>query len=794
MFFIEILGVVFLLIPLAACILGVIAFARSFALKKELRRILAALEDMEVRLRTLREQLGEAAPGPTAPQAPPPPPAAAPAPPVPPVVEEPLVPLAEVAVAQAGAPTGVPAAPPTPLAEVAVAGPPREPGESLESRIGKQWMPWVGAVVLFLSAVLFLMYAFENKWIGPTGQVILVALGGALVLLVGERFTSRGWCVLGQCLIGLGMAILYATFFAAFSLYDPPVLSQVPAFVFMVGVTIAGTALAVMHRALPMALMAVLGGLLTPLFLRTGRDPRDALFAYLLLLNLGVLGVAFFRRWRVLDALAMAGTFVLYTGWYVQFYYRGKPLLPALAWLGAFYVVYLALPFAYQLVRRAAIPVERFVMAVVNAGVVFTFAWLMLYKDYQYALGFVALGMAAVYLVLGTLLRRRLPRDARALFGAIVMAVTFLTMAVPLYLRMHGITLAWAIEAPVLLYLGYRYRYKPVRWLSGAVLVASVIRLFQAHWPLHEQGVLYPLFVNDKFASAMIAPVAMGLFAVIHQWLRGRGDVVDRVMKLVAGLAGGLLALTVVHVELGGWLENEGHAYLGACAGTALWALGAIGYLAAGARWRSIPAWGVGAFALFLAFVLGARAFDYALSREHALVLNLRFAACLAAVLVAFANGAIMRKAGDKPERIFAAFFSWGGAVALLLLLSAEAYSYCMDTVAVNAYRAGQMAITVVSSLYASSLLFIGFWRRWRVIRFVALGLFGLSALKLLVVDMTGVRGIYRIVAFLVVGLLIVAASYLYHRLEKLVLASPGEPAPSEEAAGNDQASEGEQR
>ncbi len=783
-------GVLLLLLVPTACILGVIAFGRSFALRRELRRIQRTLQDMEASLRAMGGQPGEAPPSPPAAEAPPPAERPAPAPaPAPP-------PLPAAAMQQAAAPAAAPPTRPTPPAEVAAAAPPRGPTESLESRIGKQWMAWVGAVVLFLSAVLFLKYAFENDWIGPTGQVVLIALAGAVMLVVGARFVAKGWRVLGQCLMGLGMALLYAAFFAAFSLYDPRVMSQMPAFALMVAVTIAGMALAIMYRALPLAFMAVLGGLLTPILLSTGVDARDPLFTYLLLLNLGVLCVAFFRGWRALDVLAMAGTFFIYAGWYVQFY-KDEAIVPALAWLGAFYVVYLALPFAHQLVRKAAIPIERFLMALANAAFVFGFAWMMLYKDYQHTLGFVALGMAAVYLVLGTLLRRRLPDDARAMFAAIAMAVVFLTMAVPLHLRLHGITLAWAVEAPVLVYLGYRYRYRPVRWLGAAVLLVSVIRLFEAHWPLHDQELLYTLFANVKFGSAMIVPAAMGLFALIHQWLRGRGEIEDRVMKVLSALAGGLLALLVVHSEIGGWLENEGYAYLAACSVTALWSLGAAAYLAAGTRWRSIPAWGVGAFVLFVALVLGAQAFDYGLWREHMLVGNLRFAVCLTAVLVAFACGAIIRRRvpggpGGDAARVFAACLLWGGIVSLLALLSAEAYSYCMDSVVENANRAGQMGITIVWGLYATSLLFVGFWRRLRALRFAALGLFGLSALKLLLVDMIGIKDVYRIIAFLVVGLLIVVASYLYHRLEKLVLASQGEPAPSEEAAGNGQASEGE--
>ena len=45
----------------------------------------------------------------------------------------------------------------------------------------------------------------------------------------------------------------------------------------------------------------------------------------------------------------MVGTFILYASWYDRFY-TSEALGPALAWLGAFYVLYLVLPFVYHLV------------------------------------------------------------------------------------------------------------------------------------------------------------------------------------------------------------------------------------------------------------------------------------------------------------------------------------------------------------------------------------------------------------------------------------------------------------
>ncbi|MCX7935584.1 MAG: DUF2339 domain-containing protein, partial [Planctomycetota bacterium] len=73
--------------------------------------------------------------------------------------------------------------------------------------------------------------------------------------------------------------------------------------------------------------------------------------------------------------------------------------------------------------------------------------------------------------------------------------------------------------------------------------------------------------------------------------------------------------------------------------------------------------------------------------------------------------------------------------------------------------------------VYAIGLLLVGFLRRARSLRFAALGLFGLSALKLVFVDLARVEDIYRVFSFLGLGVFMIAGAYLYHRLEKYLAA-----------------------
>ncbi len=772
----------FLLLAVIAVggILGIIGFFLALGARKQLDSLRWELKSAGFTPGPTEAQRGTGAeapgaPGVTAQIAPPPiPEAPAVAPPVE-LVAPTLEPVA------AGSGMGVPpVAVSSSPSSGAVQAPPSPAMGGLESAIGKQWIAWAGAIVLFVGVAFFLKYAFDNGLIGPTGQVVIGIIAGIAFLVAGSRFISKNWRVFGQTIIGLGLAILYATFFAAFGFYEKPVMSQTAALGCMVAVTAAGVALAVLHDAPPMALLAVLGGLLTPVLISTGKDARDGLFTYLLLLDLGVLAVAFFRGWRLLDALALAGTLVLYGGWYAKFY-TPAAMAPALAWLGGFYAVFLALPFVYHLVRRKKFTIERFVMALANAAFAFGMAWHMLHKDYAFSLGFVALAMAAAYLVLGSIIRRRLPEDAPTLFGAIAMTVTFLTLAVPLQLHANGILLAWAMEGPILAYMGYRFRYLPVRAFAAGVLAVAIGRLFFSSdtWPLHEG--LYVLALNRRFLTALMVPLAMGLYAAVHQWHRKDSTALDRAMKLATALAAGVLALVIATAELGDWVEDISGS-LAACASvTALWAFGAGGYLLAGRKARAAAwwTWGAGALAWLVAAVFGMSCFGQDAGREHLPALNTRFAACLLVVLVAFAYGWTIlraRLADANLTRVFGWIGISAGMAGLLALLSAEAYRYCHDTIEdyTSACRAGQMSVTVIWGVYAAGLLVIGFWRRLRVLRLAGLGLFALAALKLVLVDLTGVQDIYRIVSFVALGLLMVAASYLYHRLERSLPAPAG--------------------
>jgi uncharacterized membrane protein len=77
---------------------------------------------------------------------------------------------------------------------------------------------------------------------------------------------------------------------------------------------------------------------------------------------------------------------------------------------------------------------------------------------------------------------------------------------------------------------------------------------------------------------------------------------------------------------------------------------------------------------------------------------------------------------------------------------------------------ARQLSISLAWALYALGLIATGFHRASTLLRYLALALFGVTVLKMFSVDLLELAGVYRIVGFTALGLMLLGASFLYQR------------------------------
>ncbi len=212
-----------------------------------------------------------------------------------------------------------------------------------ERLVGVRLFAWLGGGALFLAAALFLHYSIQQNLIAPPVRVATGLAVGAVALLGGDRVRQKARYA-GDAVSGAGVAILFASLFAARVLYQ---LIPLPAaFAGMALVTVTAGLFAVRRDAFFVALLGLLGGMATPYLLSSGEDRPVALFAYVALLSCGTVAVARQRGWSSLAMLGLLGAMLVFVGWATKYLVAARAPYA----LGA--VALVAAPFAFVRVAK----------------------------------------------------------------------------------------------------------------------------------------------------------------------------------------------------------------------------------------------------------------------------------------------------------------------------------------------------------------------------------------------------------------------------------------------------------
>jgi uncharacterized membrane protein len=319
-------------------------------------------------------------------------------------------------------------------------------------------------------------------------RLTFVALFGIGLLVLGWRLraTQRTYALSVQ---GGGIGVLYITIYASFALYG--LLPAALTFALLVAVTAAAGVLAVLQDARALAVLGTLGGFLAPVLASTGSGNHVALFSYYALLDLAILGIAWFKAWRVLNVLGFLFTFGIGTLWGIDGYTPDK-FATTEPFLVLFTAMYLVIPVLFA-IRVEPPRLRGFVDGTLMFGTpIVAFALQSrLVSDTQYGLAISAVALALAYVGMATLIFRGRREELRVLVETqLALGVAFVTIAVPLALDdALWTSAAWALEGAALVWLAFRQQRR-LALAAGVALqalsaVAYVVKSpVPAEWPL----------------------------------------------------------------------------------------------------------------------------------------------------------------------------------------------------------------------------------------------------------------------------------------------------------------------
>ena len=384
--------------------------------------------------------------------------------------------------------------------------PPAPPNPMWAWIVGGNTLARVGVVLLFIGVGFLLKYAVEHVHVPISLRLAGIAMGGVALLVIGWRLriSRRAYAMVLQ---GGGVGVLYLTVFGALRLYE--LVSPFAAFGLLVAISALSSWLAVRQDAISLAALAVAGGFLAPILTSTHSGNHVLLFSYYALLNAGILGIAWFKAWRVLNLLGFAFTFLVGAFWGVT-QYRPENFATTEPFLILFFVFYVAIAVLYAL--RRSVEVRDYVDAGLVFGTPLVAAGLQsgLVRDIEYGMAWSALAMSALYLVAGRFLYSRLRDDIRLLVESfLALGVVFATLAIPLALDARWTSAAWALEGAAIVWAGMRLSRGVVRAFGYLLQLGAGVAflLGLSLWTPSSPAAAIPL-LNSAFVGAMLVSIA----------------------------------------------------------------------------------------------------------------------------------------------------------------------------------------------------------------------------------------------------------------------------------------------
>ena len=604
------------------------------------------------------------------------------------------------------------------------AAPPRR----IETHIGLTLINRVGVVTLVLGIAFFFKWAVDNEWIGPAGRVMLGVIAGLAALAIADVLWRKGQHTFAQGGTAVGLGILYLAVYAAFAYYQ--LIPQALAFAFMVATTALAGVLALRYASVAMAMLGLIGGYLTPILLGNGEDHPWFLFGYVLLLDAAALALARMRGWRPLEILSLMATATIYAVWFAQQFKPEKQFVATF-----FALVYYAL-FWEALVQPLLLAAQ--VLATVTISQIWPASpGIYLVLTVALALG----GIVAADL-------RRIRAAAGVCFGAfwVVYGMWFsgLPAARPIAPIFLGITCAFLLFFS---WIAWRlfYRSEPANLEELVILALNGAAYFGAAYALLQAG--YHAWMG--LFAATIAGAHIGFGA----WLRRARPADQRPIVLSLGIALTLLILAVP-------IEFTAYRI------TMAWSLEflALSWMAQRTRNDALAIATMVVSGLVWVRLLAIDSWVYSGSNEYILLWNARFLTFLIAAVCSWLAANWSRpNVGALVEYI-------AGHAIMLWGLSLEDLAWAARTsVAQNLLSVETTSISILFAIYAVILVSVGVATRTAVNRIAGLALIGFVVLKLYLFDVWQLGRVYRISAFVALGALLLATSFLYSHFRAMI-------------------------
>lgn len=420
---------------------------------------------------------------------------------------------------------------PPPVANLSTTSPPRRESKiqvpkvaqetgGLEKYIGENLFSKLGIAIIIIGVGIGAKFAIDNDLISPVVRVILGYLIGGVLLGVAIRLKEK-YHTYSAVLLSGAMAIFYFMTYISHSFYEfMPDLLAFGAMVTVTGMTVAA---AIYYKEQVIAVIGQVGAYAIPFLLSDGSDNMQALFVYIAIINVGILFVAFRQYWKLLYISAFALSWLYLLGWLAFGYDGVEDFGLAFSFAVIFFVLFYLTFLAYKLVRAEKYQLLDVFLLLSNSFIFFGIGYGLWAEHPQLdsMLGAFALLNGIIHLLVGTLIYVNDKADRNVLLLVIGLVVLFFTLAIPIQLDGNWVTLLWLIEGALLFVIGRLRSAELYEKIAYPILTLSFLSLLQdwgdAYWvtAFDEAKTFTPILNIGFFTTSM----GIAVYGTI-QWLK----------------------------------------------------------------------------------------------------------------------------------------------------------------------------------------------------------------------------------------------------------------------------------
>lgn len=608
----------------------------------------------------------------------------------------------------------------------------------LESDIGKKWLPKIGIISIVLGVAFFVIYAIQNKWIGPTGQVAIGVLAGISLVIAGEIFERKGYYNYAMTLVGGGFAIIYFSMFAAHRFYNFPLIADVIALSIII---IAAIYFSVRYNSIIIAGEAFLLGYIVPLLTSS---VNTFFLMYAIALTAGLVVLTYLRNWNLLGAVGIVAMYVTHIFWLDNYIGNNKSILH-IVFLFIYFAMFAAM--ALKIKESDKTKIDSWLNQKFLFAAIFLITYLFLLQVDFSSIFYLMLPLVLLLFILAFII-------ARFDWDYFVIGGIVLTYAVhwrwldlnfkqsSVFINFVGLSIYFVLFN-ILLFLLKEQKNKSGN--VGAILINSAFYYGLNAW----MGFYFDTGYKGLF-TAMLS-----VFYLISAYLAYQRKISHYFNTFII-LCFGYLALTIPLQFNQEWI-------------TISWSVLTLILVVLSFRLKEnsirISSSVVGAVTLFRVLIFDSRNLN-AINLSD-IIKSTRLFAFLSVIITFYIIAHLYYKKKDDfvGYEQYVMYINAAYAIAATLLVTLIIWLEIWDTsITLNAKK---LWTSLAFILQAIAALSFGFSAKIKLFRIMGLVLFGLAILKVFLYDLSNLETGYRIISFIVLGIIALLGAFLYNKFKE---------------------------